>query len=547
MTFPAIRFSMAGMVRSDLDGDSLAVRGASESRDGAVVYVIRSGDLRELRAVPDLVEDRGAAGKKGWQLSRYLLGRSRMPAVEGRYTAAGRLKQSVRSFLARAAAAGDSNTCFVGADSELFDLLWEEAGHGEVRARLPEDASEGARRTLGLLPKRSVPPPLRERFAGDSVEAELVRRLILQAAEIDDPVLILGQTGTGKELVARAIHQYHPKRSGKKFVAINCGAIPDELLESELFGHVKGAFTGALTDKTGLWEDADGGTLFLDEIGDLSLEHQAKTLRALQHGEIRRLGSTDVIRVNARVIAATNRDLSSMRTARLFREDLYQRLCGLVVRTPSLGEHPEEIPNMAQAFWKTIANDPAASLPRDILDELEERRWPGNVRELKKVLRNLHSLFGAKDLRADHLKAIFQIREQAMALEPVSADRAEIELHRAECLRHMRRASELVRSCEVALGALLKTDRPGGRGMARIEAAVRSDVAELAALCRKPLLFSGEAAYRAVLRLTEELECLERRAGRQASAEVARAKDNLTLRFSQASSALFREAAKLVT
>ncbi len=150
-----------------------------------------------------------------------------------------------------------------------------------------------------------------------------MRQLILHAAQTDVPVLIVGDTGTGKEIVARQIHEYSDRKKMGAFVAVNCGAIPHNLLESELFGHEKGAFTGSIKQKKGLWESVGKGTIFLDEIGDLSLDHQVKILRALQEGTIRRLGGIAEIKVNARVIAATNRDLYSMVQTGQFREDLF--------------------------------------------------------------------------------------------------------------------------------------------------------------------------------------------------------------------------------
>jgi transcriptional regulator with GAF, ATPase, and Fis domain len=167
-------------------------------------------------------------------------------------------------------------------------------------------------------------------------------------------VLVLGDTGTGKEVIARSIHNYSA-RASEKFVPVNCGAIPSELLESELFGHKRFTFTDAKYDKKGLWEITGNGTLFLDEVGDLALIHQVKILRALEENKIRPIGEVKEIRVNARVIAATNRDLFSMVKAGHFREDLYYRLRSFLLRTPGLRDHPEDIPTLARFFWKKIA------------------------------------------------------------------------------------------------------------------------------------------------------------------------------------------------
>jgi two-component system, NtrC family, nitrogen regulation response regulator NtrX len=173
---------------------------------------------------------------------------------------------------------------------------------------------------------------------GDSASMQSLRRLIERAAPSDMPILILGENGTGKELVARAVHDLSPRRANP-FVKMNCAAVPAELIESELFGHEKGAFSGALAQRRGRFEQADGGTLFLDEIGDMSPSMQAKLLRVLQDGEITRVGGTGVVRVDVRLISATNRDLDALLSEDRFREDLYYRINTVTIRTPPLREH----------------------------------------------------------------------------------------------------------------------------------------------------------------------------------------------------------------
>ena len=195
----------------------------------------------------------------------------------------------------------------------------------------------------------------------------------------------MGDTGTGKEIVARSIYE-NSERRRHDFVTVNCGAIPRDLLENELYGHVKGAYTDAKEDKSGLWEAAGEGVLFLDEIGDLQPEHQAKVLRALEDAEIRKLGATKGTKVKARIIAATNRDLHAMVQTGQFREDLYYRLRGFLIRTPALREHPDDIPLLAQHFWQKINHGKRKILPPEILTELKSCRWPGNARELKMML-----------------------------------------------------------------------------------------------------------------------------------------------------------------
>ena len=200
-------------------------------------------------------------------------------------------------------------------------------------------------------------------------------------------MLITGESGTGKELVARALHS-EGARGKAPFVAVNCGAIPEELMESELFGHKKGAFTGAIADKRGLFQEADGGTLFLDEIGELSLGLQVKLLRALQERKIKPVGATDEIEVDARVVAATNRDLEAEVARGAFRADLYYRLNVIEVRIPPLRQRREDIPLLAEHFLRRFAVEHGRNvrLSGEAMRKLESFDFPGNVRELENVL-----------------------------------------------------------------------------------------------------------------------------------------------------------------
>ena len=207
-------------------------------------------------------------------------------------------------------------------------------------------------------------------------------------------MLITGPNGSGKELVARWIHEKSNRASGP-IVEVNCAAIPSELIESELFGHKKGSFTGAVADKPGKFEQADGGTLFLDEIGDMSLDAQAKVLRALQERKITRVGDTKEIKVDVRVIAATNKDLREEITNGRFREDLYHRLAVIVVRVPSLNERREDIPLLLEHFNRRTA-DEYGHAPKQFSPEaikaLQDYNWTGNIRELANVVERLFIL-----------------------------------------------------------------------------------------------------------------------------------------------------------
>ena len=243
---------------------------------------------------------------------------------------------------------------------------------------------------------RRAHPAEAERIIGVSPEIEHVRQLIDKVAPCEARVLITGENGTGKELVARWLHA-KSVRAAAPFVEVNCAAIPSELIESELFGHERGAFTSAVKQRKGKFEQADGGTLFMDEIGDMSLAAQAKVLRALQENRISRVGSDKDIEVNVRVIAATNKNLREEIHKGNFREDLYHRLAVIVVRVPPLREHAGDIPALVEHFIRTISAE-YGSVPKpidaDALADLQRMPWSGNIRELRNVIERLIILSG---------------------------------------------------------------------------------------------------------------------------------------------------------
>ncbi len=224
-----------------------------------------------------------------------------------------------------------------------------------------------------------------DNMVAHSAKMEAVLQMAGQVAASDATVLILGESGTGKELVARAIH-YNSPRKDKPLVTVNCPSIPDNLLESELFGHVKGAFTGAIKDRKGKFEIADGGTIFLDEIGDLREDVQAKLLRVLQEHEIERLGDSKTIKIDVRIIAATNKNLEAMVKAGTFREDLYYRLSVVPIHIPPLRERREEIPYLVDFFITRYGKDRRFEVTSEAIAALQQYDWPGNVRELENVI-----------------------------------------------------------------------------------------------------------------------------------------------------------------
>jgi two-component system nitrogen regulation response regulator NtrX len=262
---------------------------------------------------------------------------------------------------------------------------------------------------------------------GGSAAMQKLFHEIEKVAPTKASVLITGESGTGKELISRAIHRLSPRVDGP-FVKVNCAAIPRELIESELFGHERGAFTGAQQKKRGFFEQAHGGTLFLDEIGDMDLIAQAKVLRALQSGEISRVGSEHVMHVDVRVLAATNKDLSKAVETQNFREDLFFRLNVFPLRSPSLRERVEDIPLLAESFMQAFSRENGTkpkAIDHQVIKALVARKWPGNVRELKNVVERMAILSGDRvtiaDLPEDPHESPFG-EEEAAAAESAEAD-----------------------------------------------------------------------------------------------------------------------------
>ncbi|MCG3146586.1 MAG: Regulatory protein AtoC [Verrucomicrobiae bacterium] len=259
---------------------------------------------------------------------------------------------------------------------------------------------------------------LKEKFQfdniiGRSASMEAVFRMIRRVANTDSTVLVLGESGTGKELVARALH-FNSRRANMPFVAVNCAALPEHLLESELFGHRKGSFTGAAFDKVGLFQHADGGTIFLDEVGSMPLSLQTKLLRFLQDKELRRVGDNDTVKVDVRVVAATNEPLRKKMEDKSFREDLYYRISVIPIELPALRERADDIPLLVQHFVQDNARrnaSPPVTVRPEVMASLKGYAWPGNVRELQNAIERAcalcdHGVLAVRDLPERVLEAL---------------------------------------------------------------------------------------------------------------------------------------------
>ena len=259
------------------------------------------------------------------------------------------------------------------------------------------------RDTLKKVVKRSANP---DNIIGTSPKMDEVYHLIRKVADTDSTILIQGESGTGKELVARALH-FNSSRQHQPFVAINCSALPENLLESELFGHKKGSFTGAVADKAGLFEEAERGTIFLDEVNSMALPLQTKLLRVLQERHLRRVGDTKTVPINVRVLAATNESLLDKVKDGKFREDLYYRLCVIPIELPALKERTEDIPLLVQHFLKKQSsvgtNDEPKKIDPKAIEILQMYRWPGNVRELENAIERACALCDDNLIRVQDL------------------------------------------------------------------------------------------------------------------------------------------------
>jgi two-component system nitrogen regulation response regulator NtrX len=311
---------------------------------------------------------------------------------------------------------GDIPTAVEAIQKGAYDFLEKPLESERVLTAIRNAAERKRLRDENLRLRNQVETS--RRLLGESKAMKAVREIIARAAPTHATVLITGESGTGKELIAWEIHQKSP-RADKPFVRVNCAAIPEELIESELFGHEKGAFTGATARQVGKFVQADGGTIFLDEVGDMSARTQAKVLRVLEGGEVEPVGMAKTIRVDVRVIAATNKDLAEQIRKGAFREDLYFRLNVVHVASPPLRERPDDVPLLAEHFaeqFRSEIGDRRRAFTREAIDRLAALPWRGNVRELKNAVERLLILGDRAAVGPEEVDAL--AREQAEAAAP---------------------------------------------------------------------------------------------------------------------------------
>lgn len=356
-------------------------------------------DIRSAQSIERLLNSRGYAvtvchrGDEGFQRAAaedfdLVLTDFRLPGVDGLELVRQLHARKPRLPMVLMTAFGTTETAIEATKHGAFEYVLKPFDVAEM-LEVVGRAVAGARRMSERVEIGEGRETSLQAIVGQSRAMQAVYKEIGRVAGTSATVLIRGETGTGKELVARALYQ-HSERSAKPFIAVNCAAIPETLLESELFGHERGAFTGADQRRIGRFEQAHGGTLFLDEIGDMSAFTQAKLLRVLQEKVIQRVGGKEEIPVDVRILAATHRDLEQLIAARQFREDLYYRLGAVVIRLPALRDRAGDIPLLAAYFLRRFRAElrlPDASLQPEALEWLQEQRWPGNVRQLENTLR----------------------------------------------------------------------------------------------------------------------------------------------------------------
>jgi two-component system nitrogen regulation response regulator NtrX len=329
---------------------------------------------------------------------------------------------------------GTVSTAVEATKAGAFDFIEKPLASERVLVTIRNALDQTRLRDENKSLKRAV--EVRHQMVGESPALRHVWDSIKRAAPTNATVLLLGESGSGKELVARSIHR-NSLRSRDRFVQVNCAAIPEELIESELFGHEKGSFTGATEKQIGKFEQADHGTIFLDEVGDMSAKTQAKVLRVLQEGEVERLGSARTIKVDVRVIAATNKDLEVEIEKGTFREDLYFRLSVIPIRVPPLRDRREDIPALVRHFADLFSRDNNRRPQRftqAALDHMQKARWKGNVRELKNTVERLIIMTPGEVIDVDDLRDIVRIESKA----PVSDNEKE----RPGTLREFKESAE---------------------------------------------------------------------------------------------------------
>jgi transcriptional regulator with PAS, ATPase and Fis domain len=421
------------------------------------------------------------------ELSRCMLKKHpKIPLITAVYGKQGRTQQGIFRLLSRAG--NDRNLYLVAVDNEILRDLNRSVGEQKA---IPPSQTYFLQNIKDDLNLANI-------YMGSEAAFVKVRKQILVAATNDLNVLILGESGTGKELVAREIHNRNERSQQKGlFMAVNCAAISPYLLEAEMFGVEAGAL-GKNPLKIGLWEQADKGTLFLDEIGNMSLDHQARILRAVQTKQIMRVGGIKYINVDVRLIAATNKDLLGMIARNEFMADLYSRLSCIVIYTPALRESQTVIASLAQKEWEKITGQNDNKLPREIIELLPKYTLLGNYRALQNALNRLNAYMHAEDLKKVNKRYFMDAMEnpgKLLGTHEVAKTSGGLAAYRTECLENLRQAARYIRQCKVSLRPLLRKNALDDKAVDRILSVLQNQHRELDALCMDPSVFFGHRTH----------------------------------------------------
>jgi len=370
--------------------------------------------LKEILSFEGFSIDEAADGIEGLKKIREgnydcILCDIKMPKMDGLEVLAGAREAKPDTPFILISGHGTIETAVEAVKNGAFDYISKPPDLNRLLITIRNAMDKGSLVTETKVLRSRVSKKSEAEMVGESAGIQQVRETVLKVGPTDARVLITGENGVGKELVARSIHQ-HSNRATGPLIEVNCAAIPSELIESELFGHEKGSFTSAIKQRIGKFESANGGTLFLDEIGDMSLNAQAKMLRALQEGKITRVGGDKEIKVDVRVVAATNKDLMKEVEEKHFRLDLYHRLSVILIHVPSLNERQEDIPLLVTHFLKEISeeyNQPVKKLGDTAMEALKTHNWTGNIRELRNAVERLIILGEAEITKGDVERYVF--------------------------------------------------------------------------------------------------------------------------------------------
>ena len=422
-------------------------------------------------------------------------------------TSVGALKRAIGTFFTKHYKRVDPPCLIIIPEEIHADLLKDAVKLPYRKGSRPQDSENDLLLQLINIP-RSDPKirKLEEVFIGNSLKVKHTRALIYRASLTDSPVLILGESGTGKDVIASQIFKYSTVYK-KDFFRINCSALPESLLEGELFGYKKGIYTGAATDKEGLFTIAENGTIFLDEIGDLSQASQVKILHAVEKKEIRQIGSARSKPVNVRIIAATNRNLDAMMMQGTFREDLYYRISTFRITSPPLREHPEDIPLLAEAYWKRRSRK--GTLSHEFLDSLKNYHWPGNVRELNSILNSLVDYFGDISPTPAHVDAIRKSRQEMLIRSVNNGMDDPSQLLKIKSQNILISVQNILRSLKIEIQPVVSHPSHGEYGKPELESLkefIRQQIKILNDLCLEPTYFKQWEIFEATTHYRHILE-----------------------------------------